>query len=90
MSAASDKIKWREIIKKPTPTARPQRQLESWETKPKEMLGREVEKKFRHKWFAGTIVDTDVDADTNEQIWEVLYDDGDREDYNAPELRKLL
>jgi hypothetical protein len=90
ISAASDKTKWREIIKKPTPTTRPQRQLEPWETKPREILGREVEKKFRHKWFAGTIVDTDVDADTNEQIWEVLYDDGDREDYNAPELKKLL
>jgi hypothetical protein len=32
----------------------------------------------------------DIDADTSEVIWEVLFDDGDRADYNYKQLDKIL
>ena len=35
-------------------------------------------------------MDTDVDNETNEQIWGVRYDDGEQSDYNAAELHKIL
>jgi hypothetical protein len=32
----------------------------------------------------------DVDIDTNENIWRVLYDDGDEADYNAVQMKRIL
>ena len=49
-----------------------------------------MEQRFEGKWYAGIIVDTDIDCDTNETMWRVLYDDGDMEDLHARELDKIL
>jgi hypothetical protein len=49
-----------------------------------------VLKKFGGKWHRGKAVSTDVDMDTNEQIWSVMYDDGDREDFSAREMAGSL
>ena len=38
----------------------------------------------------GRFYGTDVDIDTNEQIWHVMYDDGDGEDFSAREMAMLL
>jgi hypothetical protein len=45
---------------------------------------------FRQKWFVGKIQSFDVDALTGEQIWHVLYDDGDSEDFAFGELKRVL
>jgi len=31
----------------------------------------------------------DVDIETNENIWRVLYDDGDEADYNAVQMKNI-
>ena len=54
------------------------------------IIGEYVEKKFGHKWHVGQIIDVDIDENTNETIWEVRFDDGDTEDYNIPEIEKIL
>jgi hypothetical protein len=61
-----------------------------WFTSPYIILGKFVEKQFAHKWYVGTIIETNLDRDTNEQIWRVLYDDGDEEDYSAKQLQGIL
>ena len=63
---------------------------EEWELKPEAALGRCVEKQFKSKFFTGQVVGTEIDVDTNEMIWEVLYDDGDKEDFNARQLKRVL
>ena len=87
-----DKEKWRNLIKRPVTlvkkTARPIPEL--WAVSPNLALGSIIEKKFRNKFYEGTVVATDIDIDTNEQIWEVRYDDGDHEDFNARELQRAF
>ena len=61
-----------------------------WASTPTSLIGKHVEKRFRNKHFVGTIVETDKDTDTNEQIWHVKYDDSDSEDYDEQELQKIL
>ena len=57
---------------------------------PSSFIGREIEKLFREKWFVGKIKSFDVDELTGEQIWHVLYDDGDSEDFALGELQRVL
>ena len=93
MELALDKNNWRELIKKVGPlieTKTSPRFKEDWELKPEVALGRCVEKQFKSKFFTGQVVGTEIDVDTNEMIWEVLYDDGDKEDFNARQLKRVL
>jgi hypothetical protein len=62
----------------------------AWASDPAQLIGYVVERKFKSKWYVGTIVGTDVDEDTNETIWTIIYDDGDAEDLNERELEKYL
>jgi hypothetical protein len=64
--------------------------LNLWASTPTSLIGKHVEKRFRNKHFVGTIIDTDKDADTNEQIWHVKYEDSDSEDYDENELQKYF
>jgi hypothetical protein len=45
---------------------------------------------FGGKWHRGKAISTDVDIDTNEQMWHVMYDDGDGEDFSAREMAGAL
>jgi hypothetical protein len=63
---------------------------EIWAKSPSTNIGLYVEKQYGTKWYVGTIVETNVDSHTNDQIWRVLYDDGDEEDYNAQQLAKII
>ena len=93
MELALDKNNWRELIKKVGPhigTKTSPRFKEDWELKPEVALGRCVEKQFKSKFFTGQVIGTEIDVDTNEVIWEVLYDDGDKEDFNARQLKRVL
>jgi hypothetical protein len=90
---ALDKNNWKELIKKVGPRAETKtspRFKEDWELKPEVALGRCVEKQFKSKFFTGQVVGTEIDVDTNEVIWEVLYDDRDKEDFNARQLKQVL
>ena len=61
-----------------------------WEIHPTLLIGRQVLKQFGRKWHRGKAISTDLDIDTNEQIWHVLYDDGDGEDFSAREMAGAL
>ena len=93
---AVQKDKWRAFIQEvKNPSARitgaHTRTCEPWETHPDTIIGRQVQKLFAGgKWHRGTITSTDVDEDTNTQMWLVKHDDGDREDYSARELAAVL
>jgi hypothetical protein len=45
---------------------------------------------FGGKWRRGKAISTDVDIDTNEQIWHVMHDDGDGEGFSAREMAGAL
>ena len=91
---AHDKNKWRNMIKRDLPfynmKSAKKFNPEKWEVRPGLAVGRFVEKKFGHKFFAGVIQNYDLDTDTNEQIWSISYDDGDTEDLNADQLKKVI
>ena len=90
-SIAADRNDWKYLIKNVVPIQLPVRtRNQIWTKSPEELLELHVEKRYGAKWYAGKIVDTDIDIDTNEQIWTVLYDDGDEEDYDERQLRKIL
>ena len=57
---------------------------------PELALGKPVHKMYKGILFGGTVQDFELDAATGEQIWGVLYSDGDRADYNLNELRALM
>ena len=57
---------------------------------PEKLIGRQVEKKFKAAWHVGRIVDFDLDEATNEHIWRVTYPDGDFEDCNVAELKRII
>ena len=82
---------WRTLIKGPSIlSTRNERVKESYETNPNELIGRHVEKKFGHKYHIGTIRSYDTDVDTNDIIWNVVFNDDDYEDYNVSEMKKIL
>ena len=90
---AQNKNAWRILIKNESMLPCPHKQnrmYSSHERNPHTSIGRQVEKLFRNKYFMGVVIDTDFDADTNETIWAVRYDDGDVEDLNARELAAVL
>jgi hypothetical protein len=91
---AQDKNKWRLNIKQNLPffSLKPKKQFEpeTWETSPARAVGRFVEKKFGNKFYVGVIQNFNLDMDTNEQIWNISYDDGDNEDLNATQLKKVI
>ena len=64
--------------------------FEPWEAAPSSIMGRHVEKKFGAKWFGGIVISSDIDADTNDTIWRVRYDDGDMEDCDTRELSSII
>ena len=53
-------------------------------------MGAKHLKKFGGKWHRGKTISTNVDIDTNEQIWHVMHDDGDGEDFSAREMAGAL
>jgi hypothetical protein len=61
-----------------------------FECAPELALGKPVHKMYKGMLFGGTVQDFELDAATGEQIWGVLYSDGDRADYNLNELRVLM
>ena len=95
MELAADKMKWRTLIKNlvavPKSTSTKKNLFrENWELKPELALGRCIEKQFKSKFYTGAVTDTDIDVDTNEAIWGVHYDDGETEDFNARQLKRVL
>jgi hypothetical protein len=89
--SAMNKEIWRTLIKGPSIlSTRSERVKESYETNPNELIGRHVEKKFGHKYHIGTIRSYDTDVDTNDIIWNVVFNDEDYEDYNVSEMKKIL
>jgi hypothetical protein len=90
---AADKVLWKKLIKKTVtlPVKIKSRLFaENWEVKPNLAIGRFIEKKFATKYYAGVVIATDIDKDTSDQIWEIEYDDGDIEDFNSKQLKKVL
>jgi hypothetical protein len=89
---SQNKENWRRLIKS-VPALQPPRSktfLSTWKKDPDQLIGQKVEKKFVNKWFVGEIIGADLDCDTNELLWYVLYDDGDSEDMNQRELEKFI
>ena len=86
METAQDRLAWRMKCKFVAKLDRIRKKAPD----PSSLIGREIEKLFREKWFVGKIKSFDVDALTGEQIWHVLYDDGDSEDFALGELQQVL
>ena len=42
------------------------------------------------KWHRGLVQSSDLDENTNEAIWQVHYDDGDKEDFSVREMAGSL
>ena len=57
---------------------------------PNSLIGLPVTKKFKHIWYCGIISNTDVDAANDDILWEVTYQDGDKSDYNLPDITPLI
>jgi hypothetical protein len=89
-TTAENRAGWCVAIRAPSVYTKRRKCQEDWETAPKILLGEKVEKKFGGKWHEGEITNHDVDIDTNENIWRVLYDDGDEADYNATQMKRIL
>ena len=93
---SKDKEKWADVIRRISKHTRARaknpksRFACSWIQSPSQILRRFVEKKFGAKWYVGTIIETNLDEHTNEQIWRVRYDDDDEEDYSASQLKSIL
>jgi len=83
---AGKKDEWRAAITKKLP----QQKKSDFESNPGIFIGRTVEKKFKAAWHVGRIVDFDLDEATNEHIWRVTYPDGDFEDCNVAELKRII
>jgi hypothetical protein len=82
MKRAQDRSEWRTTCK----VGKKLDRIRKKALDPSSFIGREIEKLFRGKWFAGKIDSFDIDALTGEVIWHVQYDDGDSEDFNFREL----
>ena len=93
---AGDRSAWRKAVTTATKLgARITRKCRSrlknaWAAVPKMLIGKHVEKRFRGKYFVGTIIDADSDDETHEKLWRVKYDDSDVEDYTEQDLQKIL
>ena len=57
---------------------------------PSTLIGLRVQKIFHGVLYRGYIYDADVDANNNDVLWGVHYNDGDRADYNLHQLLDLL
>ena len=98
--AAENKVVWAKTIRtkggqaraiKERRSERTGRRTRSRPAKPQySLVGRTVEKRFKHKWYEGEIISKDLCARTGLQIWRVRYDDSDEEDLYEGELRPLL
>ena len=65
--------------------------IETWVQHPTLLIGRQMLKQFTGgKWHRGLVISTNVDEATNETIWQVRYDDGDKEDFSAREVAASL
>ena len=65
--------------------------VEAWVQHPNLIIGRQILKQFTGgKWHRGLVKSSDLDVDTNETIWHVLYDDGDKEDFSVREMAGSL
>jgi hypothetical protein len=53
-------------------------------------IGTEVSKEFEEGWFDGKVTEYRYDEDEGEYLYAVLYEDGDKEDYNEKELEEIL
>ena len=53
-------------------------------------MGLSTKKWFGGAMYIGKVTDTDIDAANGQQIWRVVYSDGDMSDYNILELRQIL
>lgn len=53
-------------------------------------IGTEVSKEFEAGWFDGKVTEYRYDEDEGAYLYNVLYEDGDREDYNEQELEEIL
>jgi hypothetical protein len=87
---ALDRNNWRKLIKANTEVLRPRKIKPTWHLRPSELLRCAVEVQFEGKFYVGRVVDFDVDVDTNETIWRVVYDDGDSADYNSHEISRIV
>jgi hypothetical protein len=93
---AGDRSAWRKAVTTVTKLgARITRKCRSrlrnaWAAVPKMLIGKHVEKRFRGKYFVGTVIDADSDDETHEKLWQVKYDDLDVEDYTVQDLQKIL
>jgi hypothetical protein len=87
---ARNRTKWREAIRAPPVYATKCKPHAEWTKSPDSLIGCLVEKQFGHKWYSGEITESDIDIDTSEIMWRVLYDDGDEADYNAKQLDKII
>jgi hypothetical protein len=58
---------------------------------PNLIIGWQILKQFAGwKWHRGLVQSSDLDENTNEAIWQVLYDDGDKEDFPVREMAGSL
>ena len=65
--------------------------VDAWVQHPNLIIGRQILKQFTGgKWHRGLVKSSDLDVDTNETIWQVLYDDGDKEDFSVREMAGSL
>ena len=89
-STAENRAEWHNSIRAPSVYTGNRKYQGDWENEPKILLGEKVEKKFGGKWHEGEITNHDVDVDTNQNIWRVIYDDGDEADYDATQMKRIL
>ena len=54
------------------------------------LLGRKIAKYFGRALHIGTITDHDTDKATGNVIWRIIFEDGDQEDLDLPQLTPLL
>jgi hypothetical protein len=94
---AEDKTNWRQAIRKQScgqarwkARQRHPSHFNKWSAQPRSIIGQYVEKRFGSKWYTGIITDVDIDIDTNQTIWRIVYDDDDEADYNENQLNRIL
>ena len=60
---------------------------EALHVRPETFMGRDVYKYFPgHGVCHGVVVETNTDKDTNDMIWLINYDDGEKADFTVPEM----
>jgi hypothetical protein len=65
--------------------------VDAWVQHPTLLIGGQILKQFTGgKWHRGLAQSSDLDKNTNETIWRVLHDDGDREDFSVREMAGSL